>query len=54
MTSEQVQGHFLLRPGQKLTCSFRGGIEIRQFLDSNESDLLTPVFDLSLAYRLLK
>jgi Putative beta-barrel porin 2 len=54
MISEQFQGQFSWRPGQKLTCLGRGGIEIRQFLGSNESDLLTPVFDFSLAYRLFE
>jgi hypothetical protein len=54
MTSEQFQGQFLWRPGAKLTCLGRGGLEIRQFLDSTESDLLTPVFDFSLAYRLFE
>jgi len=54
MMSEQFQGQFLWRPGPKLTCSGRGGLEVRQFLDSTESDLLTPVFALSLAYRLFE
>jgi hypothetical protein len=54
MTSEQFQGQFLWRPGPKLTCLGRGGLEIRQFLDSTESDLVTPVFALSLAYRLFE
>jgi hypothetical protein len=54
MTSEQFQGQFLWRPGPKLTWVGRGGLEIRQFLDSTESDLLTPVAALSFSYRLFE
>lgn len=55
MTSEQFQGQFLWRPGPKLTCLGKGGLEIRQFLvDSTEPDLVTPVFAFSFAYRLFE
>ena len=54
MTSEQLQGQVLWRPGHKFTFSLLGGFEVRQFLDSSEANLLTPVFNLSLNYQLFE
>lgn len=53
-TDEQLQARLNLGIGQKLTLSFNGGFEIRQFLDSSQPDLLNPIFGLSLQYQIFE
>jgi hypothetical protein len=52
MTSEQLQGRIQWRPGEKLSLSLNGGFEERQFLDSQTSDALNPIFGCAVSYRL--
>ena len=54
MTSEQLQGRINWRAGNKLTFSFNGGLEDRQFLDSAAPDVLNPIFGLSMIYQLFE
>jgi hypothetical protein len=54
MTSEQLQGQLNWHVGNKLSISFHGGFEDRQFLDSNVPDALNPIFGLSLVYNLFE
>ena len=54
MTSEQLQGQLNWHLGNKLSFSFHGGFEDRQFLDSNVPDALNPIFGLSLVYNLFE
>jgi hypothetical protein len=50
MTHEDVQGRVSGRLTDKLSLVFSGGIEDRQFLNSNASDSLNPIFSGSLKY----
>jgi len=52
MMSEQLQARVNWHPGTKLTFSFSGGFEDRQFLDSNQSDSINPIFNLSSTYHI--
>lgn len=52
MTYEQIQGRIGWRPGQKLTLDLNGGIEIRQFLDTDLSDRVNPLMGASIGYAL--
>ena len=54
MTSEQVEARARWMPGNKLSLSLSGGLDIRQFLDSDVSDMVSPIFSLSAAYQLFK
>jgi uncharacterized protein (PEP-CTERM system associated) len=54
MTSEQIQGRLTWRPGEKLSVSLSGGFEDRQVLNSDSSDLITPIFGISALYQLLE
>jgi len=54
MTSEQVQVQANWLLGSKLSFSFHGGFEDRQFLDSSAPDALNPIFGLLLAYNLFE
>ena len=54
MTHEQFQGRINWQLGHKLSFNFSGGFEYRQFLDSNESDELNPIFNLSLVYKIFE
>jgi hypothetical protein len=54
MTSEQIQGRIIWQPGAKLTFSASGGAEIRQVLDSDAPDLVTPIFGVSAQYQLFE
>lgn len=54
MTFEQLQGQLNWHLGNKLSFSFHGGFEDRQFLDSNVPDALNPIFGLSLVYNLFE
>jgi hypothetical protein len=52
MMSESLQGRINWRAGTKLSLAFSGGFERREYLSSNVSPSLDPVFSLSLVYRL--
>ena len=54
MTSEQVQARARWVPANKLSLSLSGGLDIRQFLNSNVSDMVSPIFSLSAAYKLFE
>jgi hypothetical protein len=54
MTSEQLQGRVTWRPGQKLFLTASAGLEYRQFLDSDESAALNPLFGLSALYQIFE
>jgi len=54
MTSEQLQGRLTWRPGQKLFLMASGGFEDRQFLDSNQSDAINPIFGVSALYHIFE
>jgi hypothetical protein len=54
MTAERFQGRVNYRLAEKLTLTLSGGLENRQFLDSDQSDLLTPIFSLSALYQLFE
>ena len=50
MTFEQIQARVGWNPGQKLRFDLHGGVEIRQFLDNDQSDLVNPIMGASAAY----
>jgi len=50
MTSETLQGRVTFRVTEKVNLSINGGGEVRQFLDSEEPDLLSPIFGASISY----
>ena len=54
MTYEQLQGRINWRAGDKLSFSFNGGLEVRQFLDSAVPELFNPLFGMSLQYKLFE
>jgi hypothetical protein len=54
MTSEQVQARTRWIVENKLSLSLSGGLDIRQFLDSNVSGMVSPIVSLSAAYQLFK
>lgn len=54
MTSEQVQGRIQWRPGEKLNLVVHGGAEVRQFLDSNSPDAVSPVYGATIRYQLFE
>ena len=54
MTSEQVQARARWMPANKLSLSLSGGLQIRQFVDSSVSDMVSPIFTLSAAYKLFE
>ena len=54
MTSEQVQARARWIPGNRLSLSLSGGLDIRQFVDSNVSEMISPIFSLSAAYKLFE
>lgn len=51
MTYEQVQARVVWRPIDKVSLEAHGGPEIRQFLDSDLSDQVSPVFGGSVSYK---
>jgi hypothetical protein len=54
MTFEQLQGRLAWRPGEKLSCTVSGGVENRQFLNSDVPDSLHPLFGVSAQYHLFE
>jgi len=50
ITSEQIQGRITWRVIRKLRLMMSGGVNSMQFLGSGASDLLSPVFSLSVQY----
>jgi hypothetical protein len=54
MLSEQLQGRLDWRIENKLSLSFHGGFEDRQFLDSSAPNALNPIFGLSFVYNLFE
>ena len=54
MTYEQVQGRINWQAGEKLGLVLNGGMDVRQFLDEDVSDLVNPIFGLSIEYRLFE
>lgn len=50
MTYEQVQGRITFRVSQKIHAGMNAGVEIRQFVDSEQSDLINPLFGASVSY----
>lgn len=54
MTSEQVQGRIVWNPGAKLNVALSGGAEVRQVVDSDAPDLVTPIFGASLRYQIFE
>jgi hypothetical protein len=51
MTHEQLQGRITWRVAHKVNLSINGGSEFRQFLDSTNSQLITPVFGAAITYQ---
>lgn len=49
---EQYQGRFTWRPGKKVTVAIVGGVEDRQFLNSDAPDNLTPIFTTTASYEI--
>lgn len=54
MTSEQLQAQIGWQVENKLNVALHGGLEDRQFLNSDVSDSLNPIFGLSLRYNLFE
>jgi hypothetical protein len=54
MTSEQLQARVSWNPGEKLTFVLEGGADIRQFLDSDAEDMITPIYSLTADYSLFE
>ena len=54
MTYEQLQGRVRWHPSPKLSAVVSGGMETRQFLDSDLPNLLNPVCSLALVYMLFE
>lgn len=54
MLSEQVMGRVSWSVQQKLTLSASGGIDIRQYLDSDAAGSMSPLFTVSARYRLFE
>src|SRR5690606_31463128 len=50
MTHEQLQARFGWNPGRKLNISVNGGVEFRQFVDSDFDDQVNPLFGASISY----
>lgn len=53
-TSERSQGRFSLMAGKRITLSLSAGLDDRQFLNSQTSDLLSPTFSASIQYQLFE
>ncbi|MDH7502117.1 MAG: outer membrane beta-barrel protein [Verrucomicrobiota bacterium] len=51
MTYEQMQARVVWRPVDKVSFEAHGGPEVRQFLDSDLSDQVSPVFGGGVSYR---
>jgi hypothetical protein len=51
MTYEQIQGRIGWRVVRKINLTIQAGVEVMQFLNSPEPDLVTPIFDVSLNYQ---
>lgn len=51
---EQYLGRVVLRPGPKLTLSADGGVEDRQYLNSDQPDTWTPIFAAAVNYNLFE
>ena len=54
MTYEQYQGRLSWQPVNKISLAVNGGVEDRQFLDSDAPDLINPIFGTSITYRLFE
>jgi hypothetical protein len=54
MTSEQVQGRIRWVPGTKLSLALSAGLDIRQYLDSDASGTVAPIFSFTAGYRLFE
>lgn len=50
MTSEQVQARTRWAPGSKLSLTASAGVDIRQFVDSDEADSVSPIFSVGAGY----
>jgi hypothetical protein len=50
MTYEQIQGRVTWRVAHKINLILNGGVEIRQFLDSDASDVVNPIMGLVVEY----
>jgi hypothetical protein len=51
MTFEQLQGRVNWRATDKISFQLHGGVEDRQFLSGDASDLINPVFDATIQYQ---
>jgi hypothetical protein len=51
MTYEQVQGRVTSHVAQKLDLSVNGGVDFRQFIDSTQPALVSPIFGASIKYQ---
>ena len=51
MAYEQFQARIAWKVAHKVSLSVNGGVEIRQFLDSTQSQLVSPIFGASLNYQ---
>lgn len=51
MTHEQLQACLGWNPGSKLNFSINGGLEFRQFIDSDLGDQVNPLFGASISYQ---
>jgi len=54
MSYEQLNGQILWRVVEKLNLSLGGGGEIRQFLDSSQDSLISPLLSASITYQPVK
>lgn len=54
MMSEPFQARVLWAPGKKLNASISGGVEVRQFLQSNIPDLISPIYSAAITYKVFE
>ena len=50
MLSEQLQGRVTWHPSKKLSVSISGGAEDRQFLDSDQGNLINPIYSAAIEW----
>jgi hypothetical protein len=51
MTYEDYQGRFTWQIAHKLSLSLNGGVQVRQFLNSGQSSLVSPLFGATINYQ---
>jgi len=54
MTRQDYQGRISWRVARKLTLAVNGGVQVREFLDSDQPTLVSPIFGVSLRYQMFR